>query len=115
MALLPQPTCTMAWTGPMIVAGDDALTERPPPSSREGPRLLPDDDTVAAATGRGTVVLENLTHTGSSGRARLSAAREMNGLQVTRRLPFPHPPPQVIQLRSVQVTSIGPRACATPW
>ncbi|MCZ4609046.1 NAD-binding protein [Streptomyces sp. Lzd4kr] len=56
--------CTLALlssttTDPAGAEGSDA-------SGQDGPRLLPDMDTVAAATGRGTVVLETVVHTGAA-------------------------------------------------
>ncbi|WP_432193990.1 potassium channel family protein [Streptomyces sp. bgisy027] len=54
--------CTLALlssttTDPAGAEGSDA-------SGQDGPMLLPDMDAVAAATGRGTVVLETVAHTG---------------------------------------------------
>ncbi|MFJ4717306.1 NAD-binding protein [Streptomyces sp. NPDC088785] len=42
---------------------------------RDGPRLLPDDATVAAATGRGTVVLDTITPADRAPRSRSSGTR----------------------------------------
>ncbi|MEU0218225.1 NAD-binding protein [Streptomyces sp. NPDC006265] len=56
-------------------------------SGGEAPLLLPDDDTVAAATGRGTVVLETVTHTPSGSAARRLAGRGLPlGSLFSRRL-----------------------------
>ncbi|MFI9341867.1 NAD-binding protein [Streptomyces sp. NPDC052773] len=54
--------CTLALLS--STAGDPAGTEGSEGSGQEGPLLLPDDRTVAAATGRGTVVLETVSHAG---------------------------------------------------
>ncbi|MFF8970044.1 potassium channel family protein [Streptomyces sp. NPDC014995] len=54
--------CTLALLS--STTSDPAGAEGTDASGREGPTLLPDDDTVAAATGRGTVVLETVAHTG---------------------------------------------------
>ncbi|MCC9706663.1 NAD-binding protein [Streptomyces sp. MNU76] len=56
--------CTLALLSSTIA--DPAGAEGSDASGREGPTLLPDDETVAAATGRGTVVLETVTHTGTA-------------------------------------------------
>ncbi|MGW0710847.1 NAD-binding protein [Streptomyces sp. NPDC002643] len=56
--------CTLALLS--STTNDPAGTEGSDASGREGPTLLPDDRTVAAATGHGTVVLEAVTHTGTA-------------------------------------------------
>ncbi|MFE0255785.1 NAD-binding protein [Streptomyces sp. NPDC059010] len=56
--------CTLALLSSTTV--DPAGAEGSDASGREGPQLLPDEETVAAATGRGTVVLEAIAHTGSA-------------------------------------------------
>nr|WP_200307142.1 NAD(P)-binding protein [Streptomyces adelaidensis] len=56
--------CTLALLS--STTNDPAGAEGSDASGREGPTLLPDDRTVAAATGRGTVVLETVTHTGTA-------------------------------------------------
>ncbi|WP_405467305.1 NAD-binding protein [Streptomyces jietaisiensis] len=61
-------------------AGSDGSEE----SGERGPRLLPDEEAVAAATGRGTVVLETVSYTGP----RQQAGRSMVpfALLLSRRL-----------------------------
>lgn len=54
--------CTLALLS--ATTNDPAGAEGSDSSGTEGPRLLPDEGSVAAATGRGTVVLEAVTHTG---------------------------------------------------
>lgn len=54
--------CTLALLS--ATTNDPAGAEGSDRSGTEGPRLLPDEDSVAAATGRGAVVLEAVTHTG---------------------------------------------------
>ncbi|WP_367326035.1 NAD-binding protein [Streptomyces sp. HUAS ZL42] len=54
--------CTLALLS--STANDPAGTEGSDASGQDGPLLLPDDRTVAAAVGRGTVVLETVTHDG---------------------------------------------------
>ncbi|NBM20164.1 potassium transporter TrkA [Streptomyces sp. GC420] len=54
--------CTLALLS--STASDPAGVEGSDSSGAEGPLLLPDDATVAAATGRNTVVLEAVSHTG---------------------------------------------------
>ncbi|KUL42806.1 NAD(P)-binding protein [Streptomyces regalis] len=54
--------CTLALLS--ATANDPAGAEGSDASGQDGPLLLPDDRTVAAATGRGTVVLETVTHDG---------------------------------------------------
>ncbi|MDG9718030.1 NAD-binding protein [Streptomyces sp. DH24] len=56
--------CTLALLS--ATASDPAGAEGSDASGAAGPLLLPDDRTVAAATGRGTVVLETVTHTGAT-------------------------------------------------
>ncbi|GAP47524.1 NAD(P)-binding protein [Streptomyces azureus] len=66
---------------------DPAGAEGSDASGREAPILLPDDDTVAAATGRGTVVLETVTHTASGSAPRRLARRRLPlGSLFSRRL-----------------------------
>nr|WP_245877365.1 NAD(P)-binding protein [Streptomyces glaucescens] len=64
--------CTLALLS--STANDPAGAEGSEGSGSAGPVLLPDDDMVAAGTGRGTVVLETVTHTasGSSASSRLT-------------------------------------------
>ncbi|PNG23977.1 potassium transporter TrkA [Streptomyces cahuitamycinicus] len=59
--------CTLALLS--STTNDPAGSEGSDASGREAPVLLPDDDTVAEATGHGTVVLEAVSHT-ASGSAR---------------------------------------------
>lgn len=54
--------CTLALLS--STTHDPAGAEGSDSSGDEGPRLLPDPATVAAATGRGSVVLEAITHAG---------------------------------------------------
>ncbi|MDN3027216.1 NAD(P)-binding protein [Streptomyces sp. S.PB5] len=54
--------CTLALLS--ATANDPAGAEGSDASGQDGPQLLPDDRTVAAASGRGTVVLETVTHDG---------------------------------------------------
>ncbi|WP_237519394.1 potassium channel family protein [Streptomyces sp. HUCO-GS316] len=54
--------CTLALLS--STANDPAGEEGSDASGQDGPLLLPDDRTVAAAAGRGTVVLETVTHNG---------------------------------------------------
>ncbi|MGW0820252.1 NAD-binding protein [Streptomyces sp. NPDC002845] len=56
--------CTLALLS--STTNDPAGAEGSDASGQEGPTLLPDDRTVAAATDRGTVVLETVAHTGST-------------------------------------------------
>ncbi|MET9675653.1 NAD-binding protein [Streptomyces sp. NPDC006482] len=59
----PDPgLCTLALLS--ATAGDPAGCEGSERSGEEGPRLLPDDRTVAAATGRASVTLEAVTPAG---------------------------------------------------
>lgn len=58
--------CTLALLS--STTNDPAGEEGSDRSGQDGPRLLPDDRSVAAATGRGTVVLEAISHT-APGRA----------------------------------------------
>ncbi|CAL9343350.1 NAD-binding protein [Streptomyces sp. NPDC050585] len=54
--------CTLALLS--STASDPAGSDGTDSSGEQGPRLLPDDGAVAAATGRGTVVLEAITYAG---------------------------------------------------
>ncbi len=56
--------CTLALLS--STTHDPAGTEGSDASAQDGPVLLPDDDTVAAATGHGTVVLETVAHGGTA-------------------------------------------------
>lgn len=56
--------CTLALLS--ATTNDPAGEEGSDASGHEGPQLLPDDRTVTAATGRGTVVLETVTHAGQA-------------------------------------------------
>ncbi|WP_066935032.1 NAD-binding protein [Streptomyces sp. NBRC 110611] len=56
--------CTLALLS--ATTSDPAGTEGSDGSGDEAPRLLPDDSSVAAATGRGTVVLEAVSYAGPS-------------------------------------------------
>ncbi|WP_443052381.1 potassium channel family protein [Streptomyces sp. NBC_00299] len=56
--------CTLALLSSTTT--DPAGSEGSDASGQEGPTLLPDMDAVAAATGRGTVVLEAVAHTGAA-------------------------------------------------
>ncbi|MFI2212498.1 NAD-binding protein [Streptomyces sp. NPDC020141] len=77
--------CTLALlssttTDPAGAEGTDA-------SGVQGPRLLPDDDEVAAASGRGAIVLETVSPTGPTGPPRrLSAAALPVGELFSRRV-----------------------------
>ncbi|MBG0853571.1 NAD-binding protein [Streptomyces spinoverrucosus] len=62
--------CTLALLS--TTSSDPAGADGSEGSGERGPRLLPDEDEVAAATGRGTVVLEQVSYAGaprSAGRA----------------------------------------------
>ena len=59
--------CTLALLS--STTNDPAGAEGSDSSGQEGPRLLPDDASAAAATGRGTVVLEAVSHEGPPVRA----------------------------------------------
>ncbi len=65
--------CTLALLSSTV--NDPAGAEGSDASGRSGPTLLPDDATVAAATGRGTVVLETVTHTAAVPPARALSVR----------------------------------------
>ncbi|MCX3062638.1 NAD-binding protein [Streptomyces beihaiensis] len=52
--------CTLALLS--ATSSDPAGEDGSEATGQEGPQLLPDDRTVAAATGRGTMVLEDITH-----------------------------------------------------
>ncbi len=54
--------CTLALLS--ATANDPAGTEGSEDSGEHGPQLLPDERSVAAATGRGTVVLETVSYSG---------------------------------------------------
>ncbi|WP_406210632.1 NAD-binding protein [Streptomyces sp. NBC_01017] len=54
--------CTLALLS--STANDPAGAEGSDASGQDGPLLLPDDRSVAAANGRGTIVLETVTHAG---------------------------------------------------
>ncbi|MFI5758536.1 NAD-binding protein [Streptomyces sp. NPDC051569] len=54
--------CTLALLS--ATTNDPAGEEGSDDSGQDGPRLLPDDASAAAATGRGTVVLEAVSHAG---------------------------------------------------
>ncbi|WP_432033942.1 potassium channel family protein [Streptomyces antibioticus] len=56
--------CTLALLS--STTNDPAGAEGSDASGQEGPTLLPDMEAVAAATGRGTVVLETVTHAGTA-------------------------------------------------
>ncbi|MGN9789548.1 NAD-binding protein [Streptomyces sp. OZ13] len=57
--------CTLALLS--STTNDPAGAEGSDRSGQEGPRLLPDDRSVAEATGRGTVVLEAISHRAGGG------------------------------------------------
>ncbi|MEU2908322.1 NAD-binding protein [Streptomyces massasporeus] len=77
--------CTLALLS--STTNDPAGSEGSDASGREAPVLLPDDDTVAGATGRGTVVLEAVTHSASgSARRRLMKRGLPLGSLFSRRL-----------------------------
>ncbi|MFD5393284.1 NAD-binding protein [Streptomyces sp. NPDC127097] len=65
--------CTLALLS--ATANDPAGTEGSDSSGDEAPLLLPDDRSVAAATGRGTVVLEAISYQGPATRTGLLAGR----------------------------------------
>ncbi|MFD8235264.1 NAD-binding protein [Streptomyces sp. NPDC059696] len=56
--------CTLALLS--ATSNDPAGADGSEGSGEQGPRLLPDEAAVAAATGRGTVVLEQVSYTGPS-------------------------------------------------
>ncbi|GEC06357.1 potassium transporter TrkA [Streptomyces spinoverrucosus] len=56
--------CTLALLS--ATSSDPAGADGSEGSGERGPRLLPDEEEVAAATGRGTVVLEQVSYAGSS-------------------------------------------------
>ncbi|WP_343997335.1 NAD-binding protein [Streptomyces thermocarboxydovorans] len=76
--------CTLALLS--STASDPAGSEGSDASGAEGPLLLPDDDTVAAADRRGTVVLEAVTHDGPAPTGRLSGRGLPIGSFFSRRL-----------------------------
>jgi Trk K+ transport system NAD-binding subunit len=57
--------CTLALLS--STTNDPAGAEGSDRSGQEGPRLLPDDRSVAEATGRGTIVLEAISHSPADG------------------------------------------------
>ncbi|MDI3390313.1 NAD-binding protein [Streptomyces sp. B-S-A8] len=60
---VPEPgLCTLALLS--ATSNDPAGAEGSDNSGDEGPQLLPDDGAVTMATGRGTIVLETVSHTG---------------------------------------------------
>ncbi|MFJ2115721.1 MULTISPECIES: NAD-binding protein [unclassified Streptomyces] len=65
--------CTLALLS--ATSQDPAGAEGSDNSGQEGPRLLPDDASAAAATGRGTVVLEAVSHAGPDLPTRRLSAR----------------------------------------
>ncbi|MDX3639838.1 potassium channel family protein [Streptomyces sp. MB09-02B] len=65
--------CTLALLS--STTNDPAGAEGSDASGREGPLLLPDDATVAASTGHGTVVLEAVTHSATAPPPRRLTAR----------------------------------------
>ncbi|MFE9765178.1 NAD-binding protein [Streptomyces sp. NPDC005808] len=56
--------CTLALLS--ATASDPAGADGSESSGAQGPRLLPDESAIAAATGRGTVVLETVSYSGPS-------------------------------------------------
>jgi len=74
--------CTLALLS--ATTNDPAGADGSESSGDQGPQLLPDERAVAAATGRGTVVLENVSYTGPA----LSAGRSIVpfGSLLSRRL-----------------------------
>ncbi|MFG2598370.1 NAD-binding protein [Streptomyces sp. NPDC048462] len=65
--------CTLALLS--STTHDPAGTEGSDSSGDEGPRLLPDQAEVAAATGRGTIVLEAVSRNGANARTRRMGGR----------------------------------------
>ncbi|MFJ3592173.1 potassium channel family protein [Streptomyces sp. NPDC090231] len=65
--------CTLALLS--STTHDPAGTEGSDSSGDEGPRLLPDQTEVAAATGRGTIVLEAVSRNGADARTRRMGGR----------------------------------------
>lgn len=77
--------CTLALLS--STTNDPAGAEGSDRSGQEGPRLLPDDRSVAEATGRGTVVLEAISHrAGSGGPGQLAGRSVPLGRLFSRRL-----------------------------
>ncbi|WWQ68869.1 NAD-binding protein [Streptomyces sp. Q6] len=77
--------CTLALLS--ATTNDPAGAEGSDASGQDAPLLLPDDRTVAAATGRGTVVLETVTHAARSRPQRGLAGRGLPlGSLFSRRL-----------------------------
>ncbi|ARF57876.1 NAD-binding protein [Streptomyces gilvosporeus] len=71
LAVLTASATDPAVTDPATVGSAATL----PPAGDEGPVLLPDDETTAAAEGRGTIVLETVSYTGRTVRPRLLRGR----------------------------------------
>lgn len=67
--------CTLALLS--ATAADPAGSEGSDRSGEQGPQLLPDDRSVAAATGRGIVALEAMTHAGPAVAGRRLAAASL--------------------------------------
>ncbi|GAB2595965.1 NAD-binding protein [Streptomyces capparidis] len=80
----PAGLCTLALLS--ATADDPAGVEGSDSSGDQGPRLLPDDDAVAAAAGRGTVVLEAVSHNGPPPRRSLPGPSMPLGSLLSRRL-----------------------------
>ncbi|MFJ3106810.1 NAD-binding protein [Streptomyces sp. NPDC086835] len=77
--------CTLALLS--STTNDPAGSEGSDRSGQEGPRLLPDDRSVAEATGRGTVVLEAISHRAGGGEPGPLAGRSVPlGRLFSRRL-----------------------------
>ncbi|MEV6023889.1 NAD-binding protein [Streptomyces sp. NPDC052036] len=74
--------CTLALLS--ATASDPAGADGSEGSGEQGPQLLPDERAIAAATGRGTVVLENVSYAGPALPAGRSVVRL--GTLVSRRL-----------------------------
>ncbi|WP_316740517.1 NAD-binding protein [Streptomyces sp. MK7] len=82
--VVPAPgLCTLALLS--STTGDPAGNEGAEGSGADGPRLLPDDREVAAATGRGTIALETVAHAGSPAPVRRLAAAPLTSI-FSRRL-----------------------------
>jgi Trk K+ transport system NAD-binding subunit len=67
--------CTLALLS--STTSDPAGAEGSDSSGQDGPRLLPDDASAAAATGRGTVVLETVSYAGAASSQGRSGGRAM--------------------------------------
>ncbi|WP_330177941.1 NAD-binding protein [Streptomyces sp. NBC_01498] len=77
--------CTLALLS--STTNDPAGAEGSDSSGHDGPRLLPDDASTAAATGRGTVVLEAVSHAGETQPRRRTTGRAAPlGSLLSRRL-----------------------------